>query len=324
MTPSRTKAQTPVKHPRPVIIDTDPGIDDAVAILLALASPELEVRGITAVAGNVPLAHAEANARRICELAGRPDIPVFAGRACPLLRDRVTAEETHGAHGLGRLALPAPSMPLQSLHGVTWMVETLARAAPASVTLCALGPLTNLAAAFQVEPRIRAGIREIVVMGGGFAAANVTPHAEFNIHADPHAAEIVLAAGCPLTLVPLDLTWQALATRDRIARIAALGTPVACAVATMLDFYADSAAVDRLEGGPMHDPCVIARLLRPTLFDAAPARVRVETRSAAEMGRTTVASGAPNATVLRTVDAVGFFDLLVERLAGLRAQDWRG
>ncbi len=302
-------------EPRPIVIDTDPGIDDAIAILLALASPEFEVRGIAAVAGNVPLAHAEANARRICELAGRTDIPILAGSSRPLAREPITAEATHGAHGLGSLELPAPSMPLQPRPAVDWMIETLKGAAPGNVTLAALGPLTNVAAALLAAPESRAGLGEIVIMGGGFAAANVTPYAEFNFHADPHAADIVLGSECKMTLVPLDLTWQALATRTRMARIAALGTPVARAVVTMLDFYAHDAAAYHMEGGAMHDPCVIAWLLRPDLFAGAPARVRVETASEVQMGRTVVESGDANCMVLRKINAEGFFDLLIERLA---------
>ena len=184
-------------EPRKIIIDTDPGIDDAVAILLALSSPdELEVMGIVAVAGNLPLAQTERNARRVCELAGRPDIKVFAGCARPLLRTLASAAAIHGDSLGEKVDLPEPVMPLQAQHGVDFIVETLRSAEPGSVTICAIGPLTNIAMAFIKAPDIAAGIGEIVIMGGaGFEIGNVTPAAEFNIHVDPHAAAIVLEFG---------------------------------------------------------------------------------------------------------------------------------
>ena len=183
---------------RKIIIDTDPGQDDALAILLALASPELEVLGIAAVAGNVPLALTEKNARKICELAGKPKTRVFAGAIRPLLRQLVTAEEVHGKTGLNGPDLPEPTMPLEDKHAVDFIVETLMQEANGSVTLCALGPLTNVALALIREPRIAPRIKEIVLMGGGFfEGGNVTPTAEFNIYVDPHAAEIVLKSGVP-------------------------------------------------------------------------------------------------------------------------------
>ena len=196
---------------RKIIIDTDPGQDDAVAILLALASPELEVLGITAVAGNVPLALTEKNARKICELAGKPKTKVFAGAIRPLLRQLVTAEEVHGKTGLNGPHLPEPTMPLEDQHAVDFIVETLMQEASGSVTLCALGPLTNVALALIREPRIAPRIKEIVLMGGGFfEGGNVTPTAEFNIYVDPHAAEIVLKSGVPIVMMPLDVTHKAL------------------------------------------------------------------------------------------------------------------
>ena len=185
--------------PRQIIIDTDPGIDDAVAILLALAAPEeLEVEGIVAVAGNLPLALTERNARRVCELAGRPDIPVYAGCARPLLRPLATASGIHGDSLGEKLGLPEPAMPLQAQHGVDFIIETLRAAEPGSITVAALGPLTDIAMALVKAPDIAAGIGELVIMGGaGFEIGNVTPAAEFNIHVDPHAAEIVLEVRHP-------------------------------------------------------------------------------------------------------------------------------
>ena len=210
-----------------IIIDTDPGQDDAVAILLALASPEIEVLGITAVAGNVPLRLTEKNARKICELAGRPEVKVFAGAVRPLVRHLVTAEEVHGKTGLNGPQLPEPKMPLQAQHAVDFIVETLMNSDSGTVTLCALGPLTNIALALIREPKIAARIKQIVLMGGGFfEGGNVTPTAEFNIYVDPHAADIVLKSGVPITMMPLDCTHKALTTAKRTGAFRGLGTSV--------------------------------------------------------------------------------------------------
>jgi purine nucleosidase len=297
-----------------IIIDTDPGIDDAVAILLALGSPELAVAGIVAVAGNVPLAATERNARAICELAGRRDIGVYAGCSVPMTRAPITAEHFHGEDGLGSLALPAPSTALRPQHGVDFTVELL-RASPAgSVTWCALGPLTNVAMALIKAPDIVAGVRELVLMGGASRAlGNVTPAAEFNIHADPHAAEIVFDSGVPITMVPLDVTHQVRSTRDRVERIAAIHSPVAMAVAELLWPTGDTPDA-------LHDPCVIAYLLAPELFAGSRVNVAIECESPLTLGMTVVdwrgVSGRPaNANVLDTADADGVYALLTERIA---------
>ena len=213
--------------PLPIIIDTDPGQDDAVAILLALASPEFEVLGITAVAGNVPLALTEKNARKICELAGKPETQVFAGAIRPMIRPLVTAEEVHGKTGLDGPVLPEPSMPLQGQYAVDFIVETLMSRPAGTVTLCTLGPLTNIGLALVREPRIAGRIKQIVAMGGGyFEQGNVTPAAEFNIYVDPHAARLVLDAGIPFTLIPLDCTHQALTTAKRVEAFRSHAEPV--------------------------------------------------------------------------------------------------
>jgi purine nucleosidase len=307
---------------RPVIIDTDPGIDDAVAILLALASPELEVIGIAAVAGNVGIEHTEANGRRVCELAGRAEVPVYAGCARPILCRQVRAV-VHGETGLGGADLPIPTMPPQPQHAVDWIVDTVMGSPESSITIAALGPLTNLAVAMIKEPRLPARLREIVIMGGaGPGGGNVTPAAEFNIHWDPHAAQAVFESGARMVLAPLELTRQVLATRERIARIRRIGSPVGDAVAGMLDFFSrGEAAYEGLEGGPLHDPCVIAYLLRPELFTGRRARVEIETQSSRTLGATVIdmrlQSGAANCTVLTEADADGFFDLLTDRLGNL-------
>ena len=309
---------------RKIIIDTDPGQDDAVAILLALASPELEVLGITAVAGNVPLSLTEKNARKICELAGRPEVKVFAGAARPMVRSLVTAENVHGKTGLDGPELPEPGMPLQEQHGVDFIVETLMREQGGSVTLCPLGPLTNIALALEREPDIVPRIREIVLMGGGFfEGGNVTPAAEFNIHVDPHAADVVLKSGIPIVMAPLDCTHKALTTARRVAAFRDLGTRPGIATAEMLEFF------ERFDenkygtdGGPLHDPCVIAYLLKPELFSGRHINVTVETASELTMGMTVadwwgVTGREKNVTYIRDVDHEGFFRLLVERIGRL-------
>jgi purine nucleosidase len=309
---------------RKIIIDTDPGQDDAVAILLALASPELEVLGITAVAGNVPLRLTEKNARKICELAGKPDTKVFAGAIRPMVRSLVTAEEVHGKTGLDGPELPEPAMPLQEGHAVDFIVETLMKEDPGTVTLCPLGPLTNIGLALVREPRIAKRIREIVLMGGGFfEGGNVTPAAEFNIYVDPHAAEVVFGAGIPITMMPLDVTHKALTTEKRVAAFRKLGSRVGIATAQMLEFFErfDEGKYGT-DGGPLHDPCVIAFLLKPELFKGRHANVSVETMSELTMGMTVVdwwgvTKRPKNVHVMRDIDADGYFELLVERLGRL-------
>ncbi|MBA3446926.1 MAG: nucleoside hydrolase [Pseudaminobacter sp.] len=309
---------------RKIIIDTDPGQDDAVAILLALASPELEILGITVVAGNVPLRLTGINARKICELAGKPNTKVYPGAIRPLLRDLVTAEEVHGQTGLNGPPLPEPAMKLQDRHAVDFIVETLMRVESGTVTLCPLGPLTNIALALIRQPEIAPRIREIVLMGGGFfEGGNVTPTAEFNIYVDPHAADIVLKSGIPIVMMPLDVTHKALTTAKRVAAFRALGTKVGIATAEMLEFFErfDEEKYGT-DGGPLHDPCVIAYLLKPELFKGRFCNVTVETSSELTMGMTVadwwgVTSREKNVTYMRDIDHDGFFELLVERLGRL-------
>ena len=310
---------------RKIVIDTDPGQDDAIAILLALASPELEVLGITAVAGNVSLHHTAANALRICELAGRPDIPVRAGCPRPLLREPVSAAHVHGETGLDGAGLPAPVTALAPGHAVEWIVGTL-RAATEPLTLCPLGPLTNLAAAIVQAPDIVGAIAEVVAMGGATRThGNVTPSAEFNVYADPHAADVVLRAGCPVSLMPLELTHQALTTPARLERFRELPAPIGPACHGMLSYYyRPNSARFALGGSPLHDPCVIAYLVAPDLFEGERVHVAVETTSPLTLGATVsdryrVTGKAANCTVMHGLDAERFFDLLFERLARLPA-----
>ena len=309
---------------RKIIIDTDPGQDDALAILLALASPELEVMGITAVAGNVALRLTEKNARKICELAGKPQTRVFAGAIRPLVRPLVTAEDVHGKTGLDGPDLPEPKMPLQEQHGVDFIVDTLLSEPSGTVTLCALGPLTNIALALIREPKIAGRIKQIVLMGGGFfEGGNVTPTAEFNIYVDPHAADVVFRSGISIVAMPLDVTHKALTTAKRIAGFRELGTRVGIATAEMLEFFErfDEEKYGS-DGGPLHDPCVIAYLLKPELFKGRHCNVSIETTSELTMGMTVidwwgVTKRPKNATVMRDIDHDGFFMLLIERLGTL-------
>ncbi|MHA7888165.1 nucleoside hydrolase [Roseicyclus sp.] len=310
---------------RKIIIDTDPGQDDAVAILLALASPEeIEVLGITAVAGNVPLALTQRNARITCELAGRRDVHVFAGCDKPLAHTLVTAEHVHGKTGLDGIALPEPTMPLQDTHAVDFLIETLRQEPSGTVTLCPLGPLTNIATAFRTAPEIVGRVQEIVLMGGAyFEVGNITPAAEFNIYVDPEAAEIVFKSGVPLTVMPLDVTHKALTTRPRIEAIRDLDTEVGHAVAQWTDFF-ERFDMEKYghDGAPLHDPCVIAYLIRPGLFSGRHVNVEIETASPLTRGMTVadwwgVTDRPKNAIFMGEVDAQGFYDLLTGRLARL-------
>ena len=311
--------------PRKIIIDTDPGQDDAVAILLALASPEdVEVLGITAVAGNVPLPLTQKNARIVCELAGRPKTRVFAGCEAPLKRKLVTAEHVHGKTGLDGPQMADPVMPLEEAHAVDFLIETLRREPAHTVTLCPLGPLTNIATAFQRAPDIVARVQQIVLMGGAyFEVGNITPAAEFNIYVDPEAAEIVFKSGVPLVVMPLDVTHKALTNRKRVEAFRALGTEPGRMVAEWTDFFErfDMAKYGS-QGAPLHDPCVIAYLIRPDLFQGRHINVEIETGSELTLGMTVadwwgVTDRPANALFMGSVDADGFFALLTERIGRL-------
>jgi purine nucleosidase len=310
---------------RPILLDCDPGQDDAVAILLALASTsELQVLGITTVAGNVPLEKTQRNARLMCDLAGRRDVPVFAGCSRPMLRPLYTAEYFHGREGIDGAEIREPSTPLESQHGVDFIVDTLRRAEDDSVTLVPVGPLTNVATAFVKAPELLPKVREIVLMGGAMReGGNTTPSAEFNIYVDPHAAHVVFECGRPIAVMGLDVTHQVLATPPRVSRIRALGTRVGENVSGMLQYFNrfDSEKYGS-EGAPLHDPCTIAYLLKPELFRGKHVRIDVETGSELTMGATAVdfwrvTGKPPNALWMHGVDADGFFDLLTERLGRL-------
>ena len=311
--------------PRKIIIDTDPGQDDAVAILLALGSPdELEVLGITAVAGNVPLPHTQKNARIICELAGKPDVLVYAGCDAPLARKLVTAEHVHGKTGLDGPVLADPVMALQPGHAVDFIIDTLRKEASGSVTLCPLGPLTNIAAAFLKAPDVIGRVAQIVLMGGAyFEVGNITPTAEFNIYVDPEAADIVFKSGVDLVVMPLDVTHKALTNKARVAAFRALGTEPGRMVAEWTDFF-ERFDMQKYgsEGAPLHDPCVIAYLINPNLFSGRRINVEIETGSDLTLGMTVadwwgVTNRPANALFIGDVDADGFYALLTERIGRL-------
>lgn len=308
-----------------IIIDTDPGQDDAVAILLALASPdEIEVLGITAVAGNVPLSLTEKNARIVCELAGRPDIPVYAGCDRPLKRKLVTAEHVHGKTGLDGPELPEPKIKLQEKHGVDFIIDTILQEPENSISLCPLGPLTNIASAILKQPKIVSRIKKIVLMGGAyFEVGNITPAAEFNIFVDPDAAKIVFEAGIEMVVMPLDVTHKALVTEKRNEAFRQLKSPVGIAVAEMTDFF------ERFDkekygssGAPLHDPCVTAYLIDPKIFSGKNINVEIETKSELTLGMTVadwwgVTDRKANTFFVGDLDSDKFFSLLTERLGRL-------
>ena len=297
----------------PIIIDTDPGIDDALAILLALASPEIELQALTTVAGNVRLELTTLNALKLCALAGRPDLPVYAGCQEPLARTLITGE-VHGTTGMDGADLPPPRAKAQNPHAVDWLIETLSAAAPGSQTLIPIGPLTNIATALARKPGIAKALREVVIMGGATPriGGNMSPYAEFNIFVDPEAAATVFASGLPITLVPLDLSHQMLVTLTRIERFASIPGPIGKAVAGMLRFYHKGES-------HLHDPLTIAWLLRPNLFSGKRAAITVETAG--------VRSGETHfdwredgpCRVLLQGDADAFFELLIGRLGNLAA-----
>jgi purine nucleosidase len=306
-----------------IIIDCDPGQDDAICLLLAMASPDdLDVLGITAVAGNVPLDLTQRNARIICELAKRTDIDVYAGCADPMVRDLVTAENVHGNTGIDGIDIYEPAHPLQSKHAVEFIIETLHAEEEGTVTLVPMGPLTNIATAFDKDPSIVPKVEQIVLMGGAMReGGNHSPSAEFNILVDPQAAKVVFECGRPLTVLGLDVTHQVLATKERVTRIRGLGNEAAIATANMLDFFNrhDTKKYDSL-GSPLHDPCTIAYMLQPDLFTGKQCNISIETQSELTMGNTAVdfwhVTDRPhNANWVYGIDADGFYELLTERLA---------
>tara|TARA_B100000965_G_scaffold58094_1_gene44262 strand:- start:54 stop:995 length:942 start_codon:yes stop_codon:yes gene_type:complete len=305
-----------------IIIDCDPGQDDAVALFLALSSPdELEILGITTVAGNVPLKLTERNARIICDIADSKKTQVFAGCSRPMLVNLMTAENVHGKTGIDGIDIFKPMTLLKELHAVDFIVETLKDAETDSITLVPTGPLTNIALAIIKDPSILNSIKQIVLMGGAMReAGNLSASAEFNMRVDPHAAKVVFECGLPIIVMSLDVTHKVLTSRERVREIESIGNSVSTATANMLKFFAryDSEKYG-IDGAPLHDPCTIAWLLNQDLFSGKECNVRIETESPLTLGHTSVdfwgvEGNIPNATWMQDVDDDGFYDLLINRL----------
>ncbi len=314
----------------PLIIDCDPGIDDAVALLLAMASPQLDILGITTVAGNVSIDTTSNNARSICELGQRPDLKIFPGCPRPMVRKPIVAAHVHGENGLGGVSFPQPQMPLQPLHGVDFLRDSLLQVS-APITLATLGPLTNVATALIQAPEIAQKLERIVMMGGAVGAGNVTGAAEFNFYTDPHAAQVVLQTAAeyevPVVVIPLDVTHRAIATPARRQALRNLSSGnrnnPAETVATMLDNYGLREQREMgFAGPPLHDPCVIAYLLQPALFETESVSATIEITSQLTQGRLVIDRNGeldlPGQIELATnIDADGFYGLLTEALGQL-------
>ncbi|MET3528182.1 nucleoside hydrolase [Phenylobacterium koreense] len=305
-----------------LIFDCDPGVDDAIALFLAFASPELELLAITTTAGNVSASLTARNAAIIRQIAGREDVPIHAGADRPLFRAAVEAGAFHGESGLGPLELFTPAKGVEAGHAAQAIVDIVMAHAPGEVTLAVTGPCTNLALAMQLEPTLAARLGPVVVMGGARReGGNITASAEFNIFADPHAAQVVFASGARCVVMGLDVTHQVRADPARTAAIAAIDRPAAKASTVLLEF---SNALERdIVGGtgaPIHDPCVIAYLLAPQLFTLRRCDLQVETSSPLTLGHTAVEFRLPDPAAARIewatgADADGVFTLLTERLA---------
>lgn len=304
-----------------IIIDTDPGQDDAVAILLALASRDrLDVRGITTVAGNVPVNQAFLNAARICDLAGTADVDIFRGAERPLLFDLETAEFVCGPDGLAGADLPASSRRPADEHAVEFLIRELRAAPERGLTVCALGPLTNIALAFRLCPDVAHRVRRLVIMGGAMNLGNMTPAAEFNVYVDPHAAAIVLASGVPLVMFGLHATHQAVPSAEDVTALAAMASRTGRAVHGMLTRPRPGGL--GTSAHPMHDPCVVSYLLWPDLFSGRDCFVEVETSAGPVRGRSTIdwngrLGRAPNALVIDRLDRAALFERLGSRLSEL-------
>ena len=307
--------------PTPIILDCDPGHDDAIALLLAVASPEVELIGVTTVAGNTTIDKTTNNALRILELAGRSDIPVYRGADRPLIRPQDVANHVHGESGLDGPDLPQPSTREQELHAVDYLAQEI-RARDGKVTLIPTGPLTNIGLLFALHPDVRP--ERIVIMGGSIGEGNRTPAAEFNIWADPEAAQRVFLEGLDTTMVGLDVTHGALITDEHTERMRAAGR-VGKVVAELMDFYArfHKSRYPDLDGSPMHDPVCVAHVIDPSLMKVLDAFIEVDCSAGPSWGRTNVDwrsrehSSDPNAKVGISIDGERFAELVVERISSL-------
>lgn len=311
----------------PLIMDCDPGLDDAIALLLAMASPEeIDLLGITTVVGNCHIEPTQQNARRICELAGHPDMKVFKG--CPRFffernqpsKHSYSAADIHGETGLGGCQLPPPTIPLQPQHAVSFIIQTLLNA-PEKITLAPSGALTNIAIALIMEPRIKQKIEKIILMGGAIALGNITPTAEYNFYCDPQAAYVVFSSDIPIVMMGLDVTHKTQTSEAWLQTIKAIGTPVSQAIIDMLSYYhrPEATLEPGAQAGVLHDPNVIAYLLKPELYKGRDVYVEIDTSLTIMAGRSTVdwhnkLNLKPNAYVINEVNVDGFFELLTSRL----------
>ena len=301
-----------------IILDCDPGLDDALAILLAHGDPAIDLVAITTVGGNVSLENTTRNALQLAEYLGLDSLPIAAGAGVPLARDAEDASHVHGAEGMGTVRLAAPTLAVSPLHAIDLIIETL-RSAPGTIHLVATGPLTNIALALQKEPQIVEWAASFVIMGGSFTRGNATPAAEFNIYADPEAAAIVFEAGWQVVMIGLDLTLQAIATApivDRMREIGQLGDDLLVPLST---FWNDPNDPD-FGGQAVHDVVAVAYVVHPEFFESRPARVEVETDGRFTSGMTVVdfASTNPNALVPVRLNATAFWDYTLATYRGIR------
>ncbi|HYE43422.1 MAG TPA: nucleoside hydrolase [Caulobacteraceae bacterium] len=304
-----------------LIIDCDPGVDDATALFLAFASSEFDILGVATTDGNVGADQTARNARIIRHMAGRDDVPVYAGCPRPILRDPVEAGNFHGESGLGALEVFDPPVSEEPRHAVNFIIDTVMGHPPESITLAVTGPMTNLAVAMIMQPAIVERLGPVVIMGGARSeGGNIIASAEFNVFADPHAAQVVFGSGCPITVLGLDATHQVRVTPERLEAVRAIDTVAGRAVASLFEF-SQGVAAELMDGedAPVHDPCTIAFLLRPDLFVTRPCQVMVETGSPLTIGHTAVEFRVDPRTAsvrwVTRVDADGVFALINERLA---------
>lgn len=308
-----------------IILDCDPGHDDALAIMLAHGSDQLDLLAVTTVSGNQDLQKVTHNARVVATVIGMTDVPIAAGADRPLVRAPIYAPDIHGESGLGGPELPEPTVSLDGRHAVDLIIATIMDSAPGEITVIGTGPATNLALALRREPAIARRARAVVLMGGAHTRGNITPAAEFNVYADPHATAVVLQAPWDVTLVGLDLTHQAAATADVRARIAAIGTGPAQFTSELLSFFAES--YDEVHGmadPPVHDPCAVAYVIDPEVMTTEPAHVVVELTGEHTTGMTvtdfTERSGAQNVAVGMLLDRPRFWDLMTAALVAIGDQ----
>ena len=331
-TPHAWDPSSPATPSRRILLDCDPGHDDAIAMLLALGRPEWEVESLSIVAGNTTLDNAVRAALQVLTVAGRTDVPVRAGSAAPLSRELRTAAHVHGESGLEGPDLPEPVVAARPGHAVDWLAARLATARDLEqpVEVCATGPLTNIGAALRRDPTLARGISRLVLMGGAVAEGNITPSADYNIWVDPEAAEIVLDADCDVTMIGLDVTHRAVLPVTRFAELRDLGTPVGVLAAQLCDYFVRfHRSMYGVEGVPIHDAVAVAALLDPTLIDTRLLRVDVETASTHCDGRTvvdlwSVTGREANVHVGFDIDRDRFLDLMISSIAAVQARTSSG